>query len=327
MQLALPHEPLDPMRRVVPGTGLSPVVFVGLVLFSSALFFFWNGPLWLQPRATSQVGRFAGSYLLVIPIAAGLLWASKRMSWGNLAGATLLTWAVKLLLTASIWGFVATGSGQRLQPAAVPHQRTAARGEGYRAATGPFDSGSIDAALGGRLDPAAGALAWITGAGAGQPAPAPASVDLTIKGESYQTPLVLFHLGDSLRIRNRDPELHSVSLRGAGGRALWNQPLTANADFQPVRAPRAAGVYELTCALHPKEHAWLVAVDGPYATRVDAAGHFHFEQVPIGPAEIAAAALSPEGALEEASGSTTVTQGEAASLALELAAPKEPNRP
>lgn len=295
------------VKRTVPGTGLSPFVFGGLVLFSIALFFLWGGPFWTAPREASHVARFAVSYLTVIPAAALLLVASRSFSWGNLAGTTGLTWAVKMVVTATAYGFLATGTASKLEPAPVPRLAPRLPSGEYRAAAGTFDSGAVVGTVSHGGKPAPLALVWISASSPGNALPAPSAVDLAVREARHERPLVLVRKADKLRFTNKDGVLHSAHLHD-GGRPLWNQPMTASKEPQPMRIPPRPGIYKLTCELHPRELAWIVVADGPYSVPADGAGRFRLDDVPAGPVELSSAVLADDGTLLTGSRAATVSE-------------------
>ena len=103
----------------VPGTGLPAAPYALIVVISVALFMVWGGLLWRAPREASHVWRFAVSYLVVIPLAAVALLAVRRLTWAHVTAATGSIWAIKLLVTATLYMFLARGTNTRLEAAPV----------------------------------------------------------------------------------------------------------------------------------------------------------------------------------------------------------------
>ncbi len=92
-----------------------------LVALSVALFLFWGEPLWTARREASHVGRFAFSYLLVIPAAALLLAAYRRLTWSHLVGATGTAWGIKLVVTSALYFSLTRGTAHDARPPRSGH--------------------------------------------------------------------------------------------------------------------------------------------------------------------------------------------------------------
>ena len=84
-----------------------------------------------------------------------------------------------------------------------------------------------------------------------------------------------------LMLVNKDPILHSWIGTLEGGKPGKNVPTPAG--FPPMKYKlKKPGLYELTCAPHPWERAWQMAVPHPYYAMADADGKFSIGDVPGG---------------------------------------------
>jgi hypothetical protein len=89
--------------------------------------------------------------------------------------------------------------------------------------------------------------------------------------------------GDDIEAVNRDPEYHSLRVRGA---AFFTLPFVDAGKPSRKRLDQP-GLVELTSgAGHGWMHAHLFVVEQPYYARTDRQGHFRIEQVPAGPCEV-----------------------------------------
>lgn len=262
------------MRREVPGTGLPVGIYTAILLLSVLLFLFWGCPVWAAPRQASHVMRFVVSYFAVIPVTALALWLLSKFSVTHLYATVGTIWSIKLIITAVLYQFVATGGNSNYQPAEAPvvSNRYLPK-QSYQAAAGPFASGALHGSVTG-ID--GDAIVWIESPAPGLKTPAPQPVALAISASVYSEPLALLHLGDTLMVMNRDPSLHTLHLtRGSAG--IENRPLLGLA--QASLAIHEPGLYHLRCDSHLDESSWLLVVDHPYAVKVHK-GSYRFEQLP-----------------------------------------------
>lgn len=253
-------------------------LFVLLVIFSVALFVFYGQPIWRAPRESSHVMRFVVSYLSVIPAGALILVALRRFSWDRLVTTTGTSWAVKLVITALLYEAFARGTASQVIVAAPTKSAPSAIARGYQASDRDFPGGTIRGLF--RGEAGAPAYAFVDAPPAGARAAGPEKIELRVSGMRFASPVLLVHDVDSLVVANDDAVLHTV-------RFVRDGKAAANEALPPGSAPRGItppdpGVYELSCANHPAEHAWLVVVDHPYAAAVDASGRFALDRVPAG---------------------------------------------
>lgn len=224
------------LRQPVPGTGLRTDAFVGLALASIAAFAWWGGALWRAPASASHVGRFAGSYLLVIPAAALVLVLGHAWSVGHLAATVGAVWAIKMVATSILFVLVSRGTGQRYEPKAAIEAHGSPDADLRRAAE-EADDEVIEA---GRGEPPVATLEIRAGV------TVPARVDVPV--------------GATIEIRNHDGELHTALLVRRS-RTLANVPLAPRTSTR--LGPFPEGETELRCAHHPAERAHVVASARP----------------------------------------------------------------
>jgi hypothetical protein len=270
--------------RTVPGTGLSYLPYALLVAFSVALFLFWDGPLWTAKREVSHVGRFAWSYLLVIPAAAALLAAARRLSLSHLIAATCSAWGVKLVITSALYFALARGTAHvPVAPAGpVSSKKMAVAGTDYRPAGAGFKGGAVRGGVVLGDVPVGGAVVLVDRPAPGLPLPAePAPFRLTIDGSRYRGQVYLGQKDASFEVESKDSVLHTLHVY-EGERAVMNMPVPAGGKAHAFQAPEP-GVYELRCDTHGSERAALVVVDHPYVARTDEAGQLTLADVPAGP--------------------------------------------
>lgn len=270
--------------RTVPGTGLSYLPYALLVAFSVALFLFWDGPLWMAKREASHVGRFAWSYLLVIPAAAALLAVARRFSWSHLVAATCSAWGIKLVVTSGLYFALARGTAHiPVAPAGTTSAKSKAQAAADYRPFGPgFVGGSVTGSVQLAKSPVKGALVLID-----KPAPGLAlqgdadPFRLTIEQSRYRGVVYFGRTDTGFEVESKDAVLHTLHIYD-GGRAVMNMPVPAGLSAHTFQAPEP-GIYELRCDTHQSERAALVVVDHPYAVRTGDSGEFALRDVPAGP--------------------------------------------
>jgi hypothetical protein len=234
------------------------------------------------------VARILISYLVAVPLAALTLLARRRWSAVRLASSVALLWSAKLVLTASAYAWLATGSASRYQPAENWAPSAAAdrtpppppRERAHPATEGTMPLVDVPGVVERAGAPVAGAVVVIEDPPPGLPPGAPREVQVVIAGARYAEATLLGSTRDRLALVNRDAVLHTVRL-ARGGRALWNIPLPPGAAARSMPAPEA-GEWELQCENHPGERATLLVVAHPYAALTDGAGRFLLRGVPAG---------------------------------------------
>lgn len=275
---------MRPPPRTVPGTGLAYLPYFLLVVFSVVLFLFWDGPLWLAKRETSHVMRFVVSYAAVVPAAALLLLAARRFNWSHLWAATGSTWAIKLMVTSTLYLAIARGTAHIPVAAPLPPTATAktASGDDYHPAKGDFARGVVKGQVV-RKDGAAGGAVVL----ADKPRPGAELADakgpllLGLGGGRYSEPVYVGQADQDLEVQNRDSTLHTLHLFDRD-RAVLNVAVPASEKPKSLTMPEP-GIYEARCDTHASERASVVIVDHPYVARADESGEFTLIDVPAGP--------------------------------------------
>ena len=275
---------MRPPTRTVPGTGLSYLPYFLLVAFSVVLFLVWGGPLWLAKRETSHVMRFVVSYAAVLPAAALLLFAAKRFTWSHLWAATCSAWAIKLMVTSTLYLVIARGTAHI--PVAAPLHPTAtaktAAAYEYRPAKAEFARGVVKGAVMRKDAVATGAVVLIDKPLPGaELADAKGPLRLWLGGGRYSEGIYLGQADQDLEVENKDPALHTLHLYDRD-RAILNVPVPASDKPKPLTMPEP-GIYEARCDTHASERATVVIVDHPYIARADESGQFTLTDVPAGP--------------------------------------------
>lgn len=304
-------------RESIPGSGL-PIAPYLFVLFSSiGLFLVWNGLLWNAPREASHVGRFAVSYLAVIPIAALLLLIVRRLHWTQLITTTGSVWAIKMVVTALLYQAFARGTATNLHAVAPPKpQIVQARAAEYHPASGLFASGTVEGRVLRAGLPVPSAVVFLDGPAPGSAVSVGNLVTLDIRGSAYSSPLYVVSTDDEVKLWNHDSVLHTAHLRG-NGLVPKNKPTPPAGFAQPFDLPET-GLYHIRCDNHPEESTWLLVIDHPYVTRTNADGSFSLPKVAAGPVRVVALEVDAQGAYR-AEGRATVRASETAELTLDLA--------
>lgn len=307
------------IQRTVPGTGLPASALAALVIASSGLFLLWGGPLWRAPREASHVARFAVSYLAVIPAAALLLLALRRLTGPHLLGSTALAWASKMLITWAAYHLMARGTATDLEPA-QPRAPTAGppAAHRYRPAHGPFVSGAISGTVLDGGGPAR-AVVYLASPPPGLPPPPPRPATLEVRGLTYVTPFQIVHAGDPMVARSLDPVLHTLQLSLLGQPERSARPLPPSGAAVPVSLSRP-GLHRLTCANHRSEEGWLLVLDHPYSAVADDRGRFQLDQVPAGPVTLVALSLAGTAGPRTLEQAVDVPPGGTSTLTLDLTA-------
>jgi len=278
------------VRKPLPGIGLTPTSYVVLLLTSIALFLFWGGPLWTAGRQASHLARIGFSYLAVVPLAALLLLWRKQLTWTHLLGACGSIWAIKLVLTVTLYDVIAPDRRPGLEPRSASEARrtTVAR---YQPSSTTFQSGEIIGSVVGPAGAIKEASVFLESPPPGSPLAAPRKVEIAIQSSRYSQPLYVTSRSDMLVAVNHDATLHTLRVR-AGGRPFSSQPIPGSPQPRPIHLP-PPGVYEVNCANHASEIAWLVVVDHPYVARSDQAGRFVLNNVPLGEVRVQVAGVAP----------------------------------
>lgn len=269
--------------EAIPGTGLPGWVFALLVVISTGLFLVWDGLLWQTKPHASHIGRFAVSYLAVIPLAAAALSLLKRFSWERVITTTGTAWAVKLVITALLYEAFARGTAVHVdaaKPAPTPASISTPERIEYKAAPIGFASGEVRGTVRMRDKGAEGTIVLIEEPPPGAPLNPGRRVELTIERMQLAQRVWLLHTNDEIQLRNGDAVLHTAHVY-LQNKAIANEPLPPQSGAHTLR-PLEPGIYTLKCANHSNESATLVVADHPYAARTDKDGSFVIPGVPAG---------------------------------------------
>ncbi len=88
--------------------------------------------------------------------------------------------------------------------------------------------------------------------------------------------------GSRLTVKNDDPILHTFDVHGSlSGAEIYHVSL-AGAGSSATKTLRKAGLMELSCYVHPWQHAFIYVFDHPYAAISDENGRFHIADIPPG---------------------------------------------
>lgn len=90
-----------PLDGIWTSVGLKRGQFLGIVVVTTLLFVFIDGPVWDHLRR-SHFGRIVYSYAMIPPAVAAALYLNGNLRWGLLIAGTVVVGLVKLLLTAVV---------------------------------------------------------------------------------------------------------------------------------------------------------------------------------------------------------------------------------
>ncbi len=270
-------------RGGVIGSGLRAWELAAILCIAIATFLWWGGALWSVPTGSSHVARITVSYALVPPLAALVLLVERRWSWTRLLSATALLWSVKLVITASLYAYLASGSASRYQPEATWEHAPAgapAASARYRAAETAHYAADVDGVVRRSGAPVAGAIVAVEEPPPGRALDAGREIAVEIRDARYAAGAFTATTRDRIAFMNRDATLHTARVT-RDGHAVRNAPLPPG-----IAAPALTGLppgwYTLSCQNHATERAALLVVDHPYATVTDGEGRFHLGGVPAG---------------------------------------------
>ncbi|MEJ7733017.1 MAG: hypothetical protein WKG00_27945 [Polyangiaceae bacterium] len=256
---------------------------------SVVVFLVWGGPLWSAAAGSSHVPRIAISYLLVIPLAAGMLALAGRPQRGHLVSAVALLWGAKLVITASLYSLLTLGAGTAYHPVTVSTTATAratAAPAGYAPAAQPGALATLSGVVLAHGEPIAGVVVFLEAPPPGLPLAPGREVRFTVGSEHGET--LVASTRDRLLATNGGAALHTVRV-SRDGQPTSNVPLQPGARAVEISASEP-GTYAWSCTVHAGEvGGTIVVVDHPYATTSDASGRFALEGVPVGDREVAVA--------------------------------------
>lgn len=258
-----------------------------MLALSLLVFLFWDGALWSAREGDSHAGRIFISYAVVIPLVAALLFATKRWSWVHLTTSTGLLWAVKLLLTSTLYFALAPTTTRNYRPRASWETATAtgttARDPAtkYRAASSPGSHAKLSGSVTEHGAAIAGALVFIEQPPSGLPSAREGRVQLTVHDSRYDRAIYAAGVHDQLRVTNEDALLHTLRFTRLGTTRA-NLPLPPSNVSRMIAAPGQPGIYTLACENHSTEQAVFAVFDHPYFTLTGGDGRFTMESLPLG---------------------------------------------
>ena len=269
------------------GSGLRAKELALIVAISTTAFLFWGGPLWDAPVGASHVWRIGGSYLIVIPLVFAALARSHRASLAHILGAVGIVWSAKMLITATLYAYVAPESATQYAPARTweesPEPEPNHRGsQPVTAAISEVGSGHIAGVVVTNDDPQRFPVAAIVVEDLPESriARPPAHLTVAIENAHYKQPVYIAGAQDRLALHNGDASLHTLRVT-QDHRAIANIPAPPGSGERVIATPQP-GRYYLSCENHESEQALLVIVDHPFFTLTGTDGRFELPGVPAG---------------------------------------------
>jgi plastocyanin len=112
---------------------------------------------------------------------------------------------------------------------------------------------------------------------------APRTHKMDQRGLKFLPSLLVVSQGDSVKFLNNDSVAHNVF--SPDGEAYNLGTFKQNEDASYTF--KKAGVYSQLCSIHPEMLAYIWVGQNPYATAVDAKGHYTIKDVPPGTYQLA----------------------------------------
>jgi hypothetical protein len=270
--------------RVV-GSGLRAWEFLLVLAISTTAFLFWGGPLWNAPVGTSHAWRIGGSYLIVIPLVLAALARTHRFSLAHLLGAVGMVWSAKMLITATLYAYVAPESATQYAPARTwegTQEPESNHREDQPLAMIANEVASADVAgvVVANDDPQPLAAVVVEDLPESSFARPPANVAIAIEKGRYGQSVYIAGLQDRIVVTNADASLHTLRVT-QDHRAFANIPVPAGSREYAIAAP-LPGRYVLSCENHESEQALLIIVAHPFFTLTGRNGRFELPGVPAG---------------------------------------------
>jgi hypothetical protein len=282
-------DPIVTRRRSIRaiGSGLRAWELALILAISTTAFLFWGGPLWEAPVGSSHVWRIGGSYLIVIPLVFAALARSHRASVPHLLGAVGIVWSAKMLITATLYAYVAPESATQYAPARTWEEAQEPEpihrgGQPVTAATTEIGSGDIAGVVVAndgpeRFPTTAIIVEDLPESPFTRP---PVNLIVAIEHARYTKPVYIAGPQDRLVLTNGDASLHTLRVT-QDHRAIANIPTPPGSGERVIATP-PPGHYYLSCENHASEQALLIIVGHPFFTLTAADGRFELPGVPSG---------------------------------------------
>ncbi len=140
----------------------------------------------------------------------------------------------------------------------------------------------------------------------------PHKVSMDQRGMKFLPHILTVTQGDTVKFLNNDNVAHNVYSPDGEGYNLGTFKQNEDASYTYNRT----GVYAQLCSIHPEMLAYVFVGQNPYATAVDAKGHYEIKGVPPGTYQLA---VWNGKKLKAAERSVTVTAGKATDVDLAIA--------
>ena len=269
------------------GSGLRGWELALILAISTTAFLFWGGPLWNVAVGTSHVWRIGGSYLIVIPLVFAALARSHRASLAHMLGAVGIVWSAKMLITATLYAYVAPESATQYAPARTWEEsqepESVHRGDQpVTAANTDVGSGDVAGVVvandGPERFPAAAVI--VEDLPESPIARPPVNLIVAIEHARYKQPVYIAGPQDRLVLANGDASLHTLRIT-QDRRAIANIPAPPGSGERVIATP-LAGRYYLSCENHASEQALLIIAGHPFFALTGRDGRFELPGVPAG---------------------------------------------
>jgi hypothetical protein len=271
------------MRLV--GSGLRAWEFLLVLAISTTAFLFWGGPLWDAQVGTSHVWRIGGSYLIVIPLVLAALARTHRLSLAHLLGAVGMVWSAKMLITATLYAYVAPESATQYAPArtwegAQEPESSHREDQPLSVIATEVATGDVAGVVVASDDREALAAVVVEDLPESHLARPRANVAIAIEHGRYGQSVYVAGLQDRIVLTNADASLHTLRVTQEH-RAFANIPVPAGSREYAIATP-LPGRYVLSCENHASEQALLFIVGHPFFTLTGQNGRFELPGVPAG---------------------------------------------
>jgi hypothetical protein len=141
-------------------------------------------------------------------------------------------------------------------------------------------------------------IVFLAGVKAGKSVPGE-TVTVTNRNCAFIPHVAIGFKGNKIEMKTDDPVLHTFDVHAyAGGKELFHAGLHEKGSSVTKKISKA-GLMELSCYVHPWQHAYVYVFDHPYAAITDEQGRFAIRDIPPGTYAV--------GAWHEALGTKTIS--------------------